>query len=51
MIFLNQSWIYKYDGISLHSLLNKEISDVFKKDRDINFEKCSYGANHTGEEK
>ena len=41
--FLNQSWIYKHDGISLHTLLNKEISNVFKNDRQINFEKCSYG--------
>jgi frataxin len=41
--FINQSWIYKHDGISLHRLLNKEISNVFKKDQTINFEKCSYG--------
>lgn len=41
--FSNQSWIYKHDGMSLHSLLNEEISRVFPKDRDIHFEKCSYG--------
>lgn len=41
--FINQSWIYKHDGISLHSLLNNEISNIFKKDNNIHFEKCSYG--------
>ena len=41
--FLNQTWIYKHDGISLHDLLNREISNVFPKDQNIHFEKCSYG--------
>jgi frataxin len=44
--FINQSWVYKYDGMSLHKLLNKEISNIFKKDEKINFEKCSYGGDH-----
>ncbi len=43
--FLNQTWIYKHDGLSLYSLLNKEISNIFKKDQNINFEKCSHGRN------
>jgi frataxin len=41
--FINQSWIYKHDGNSLHRLLNKEISNIFKNDQNIDFEKCSYG--------
>jgi frataxin len=41
--FLNQTWIYKHDGMSLHKLLNNELSNVFKKDDNIHFEKCSYG--------
>lgn len=41
--FLNQTWIYKHDGISLHTLLNNEISKIFPKDGQIYFEKCSYG--------
>lgn len=41
--FLNRTWIYKHDGISLHDLLNKEISKIFPKDESIHFEKCSYG--------
>jgi frataxin len=41
--FLNQTWIYKHDGMSLHTLLNKELSNVFKNDQNINFKKCSYG--------
>ena len=42
--FVNQSWIYKHDGITLHALLNKEILNIFKnKNENINFERCSYG--------
>ena len=41
--FLDQSWIYKHDGISLHKLLNKEFANIFKNDSIIDFEKCSYG--------
>ncbi|CAM4761370.1 unnamed protein product [Rotaria magnacalcarata] len=41
--FFNQTWIYKHDGISLHKLLNKEFSNIFKNDKNINFETCSYG--------
>ncbi|CAF3337015.1 unnamed protein product [Rotaria socialis] len=41
--FLNQTWIYKHDGISLHKLLNKEFSNIFQSDKNINFESCSYG--------
>lgn len=42
--FFNQRWIYKHDGISLHTLLNEEMSNVFPKDKNIHFEKCSYGS-------
>ncbi len=40
--FSNQSWIYKHDGKSLHTLLTEEISNIFQKDAKIYFEKCSY---------
>jgi frataxin len=45
--FINDTWIYKHDGISLHSLLNNELSNVFKKDPNIHFEKCSYGKSNS----
>ncbi|CAF2433627.1 unnamed protein product [Rotaria sp. Silwood2] len=41
--FIDQTWIYKHDGISLYELLNKEISNIFKNDKNINFKTCSYG--------
>ncbi|UJR26934.1 hypothetical protein I4U23_008242 [Adineta vaga] len=41
--FINQTWIYKHDGVSLHQLLTKEFSNIFKKDQNIRFEKCSHG--------
>ena len=41
--FINQCWIYKYDGLSLHQLLNQELSKVFPHDRKIDFQACSYG--------
>ncbi|CAF0735288.1 unnamed protein product [Adineta ricciae] len=41
--FINQTWVYKHDGISLHKLLTEELSNVFKKDKDIRFEACDYG--------
>ena len=41
--FLQQTWIYKHDGLSLHRLLNQEIAKIFPKDRTIDFQKCSYG--------
>lgn len=41
--FLNQTWIYKHDGISLHTLLNNEISKIFPKNGSIRFDDCSYG--------
>ena len=41
--FHHQTWIYRHDGISLHRLLNKEISSIFPSDPTIDFEKCSYG--------
>lgn len=47
--FLNQTWVYKHDGISLHHLLNEEISKVFPKDSNIHFEKCSFGQSSTND--
>lgn len=41
--FINQTWIYKHDGISLHELLNKEFSNIFKNSENFNFQTCSYG--------
>ena len=41
--FINQCWIYKHDGVSLHRLLNKEISKIFPDDKTINFETCTFG--------
>ena len=41
--FVNQSWIYKYDGMSLHQLLNQELSNVFPHDGKIDFQTCAYG--------
>ncbi|CAF0905316.1 unnamed protein product [Rotaria sp. Silwood1] len=41
--FINQTWIYTHDGISLYQLLNKEFSNIFKNDKNIDFETCSYG--------
>jgi frataxin len=41
--FLHQAWIYKHDGLSLHRLLNKEISNLFPHDSTIDFQTCSFG--------
>lgn len=49
--FINGTWIYTHDGNSLHTLLNKEFSNVFKKDDNIHFEKCSYGGHETDRSK
>lgn len=49
--FLNQTWVYKHDGTLLHKLLNKEFSNIFKNDQNINFEKCSYGVDENDREK
>lgn len=46
--FLQQTWIYKHDGISLHRLLNQEISKIFPNDRTLDFQKCSYGESPHG---
>ncbi|CAF0728332.1 unnamed protein product [Rotaria sordida] len=43
--FINETWIYKHDGKSLYGLLNKEFSNIFKNDKNIDFEICSYGKN------
>ncbi|XP_043467982.1 frataxin homolog, mitochondrial [Leptopilina heterotoma] len=38
--FINNKWIYKHDGNSLHELLNSEIPSIVKQS--ISFNKCSY---------
>ncbi|CAE1304488.1 FXN [Acanthosepion pharaonis] len=38
--FENGRWVYKHDGISLHSLLQKELSNIF--DEEISMEHCAY---------
>ncbi|ELU05232.1 hypothetical protein CAPTEDRAFT_156441 [Capitella teleta] len=39
--FLNSTWIYKHDGMTLHDLLTSEISTAFSTE--IDFTNCSYG--------
>jgi len=41
--FIDQHWIYKHDGVSLHKLLNNELRHIFTNDRTINFQTCTYG--------
>lgn len=38
--FIDNTWIYKRTGESLHALLTKELSDIFKTSIDMS--KCSY---------
>ena len=38
--FINNKWIYKHDGKSLHELLNEEIPAIIKSP--VSFDKCSY---------
>ncbi|XP_034252005.1 frataxin homolog, mitochondrial [Thrips palmi] len=38
--YIEGSWIYRHDGVSLHELLSKEISIIVKKD--IDFKQCSH---------
>ncbi|PRD27176.1 UNVERIFIED_CONTAM: Frataxin [Trichonephila clavipes] len=39
--FINETWIYKHDGVSLHQLLSDEISKVIEKKAD--FKMCTFG--------
>ncbi|GFR17347.1 frataxin, mitochondrial [Trichonephila clavata] len=39
--FINETWIYKHDGVSLHQLLRDEISKVIEKEAD--FKMCTFG--------
>lgn len=39
--FINETWIYKHDSISLHQLLSDEISKVIGKEAD--FKICTFG--------
>lgn len=41
--FIHQAWVYKHDGISLHHLLNEELTKVFPRDHKTHFENCAYG--------
>ncbi len=38
--FVNNNWVYKHDGESLHALLSREMSEFFKSN--IDFSKCSF---------
>ncbi|KAK3932514.1 Frataxin-like protein, mitochondrial [Frankliniella fusca] len=38
--YIQGAWIYRHDGISLHTLLSKEISKIVK--REIDFNECSH---------
>ena len=38
--FINNKWIYKHDGKSLHELLDAEIPDITKSS--VSFKTCSY---------
>ncbi|CAL8098799.1 unnamed protein product [Orchesella dallaii] len=41
--FINKTWIYRHDGMSLYQLLNSEIPDILKS-RDVDFvSHCTYG--------
>lgn len=40
--FVDNSWVYKRTGESLHSILSKEFSECFKQNLD--FTKCSHGS-------
>ena len=39
--FKDGTWIYKHEGVSMHTLLSNEISKVLKQS--IDFSQCSYG--------
>ncbi|RWS21189.1 uncharacterized protein B4U80_05011 [Leptotrombidium deliense] len=39
--YVNGHWVYKHDNVSLHSLLNKELSEIL--DKNIDFTDCDYG--------
>lgn len=41
--FVNGVWVYKHNGETLHHLLSRELSKVFKTD--IDFSTCAYGGN------
>ncbi|ESO88094.1 hypothetical protein LOTGIDRAFT_126633 [Lottia gigantea] len=38
--YINGSWIYKHDGISLHHLLSTELSDILGENIDLSH--CTY---------
>ncbi|CAL4068467.1 unnamed protein product [Meganyctiphanes norvegica] len=38
--FVDQVWIYKHDGVTLHKLLSTELSKIFKEN--IDFSHCEY---------
>jgi frataxin len=38
--FINNRWIYKHDGESLHSLLTREISEYLKEN--VDFSDCAF---------
>ncbi|XP_018009236.1 frataxin, mitochondrial [Hyalella azteca] len=38
--FSDNTWIYKHDGIAMHQLLMKELSDIFQEEIDLT--NCAY---------
>ena len=46
--FESGQWIYKHDGVSLHQVLNNELSPVFKQ-LSIDFRTCEFGGSHKSE--
>ncbi|KAK7871169.1 hypothetical protein R5R35_002411 [Gryllus longicercus] len=38
--FLDGHWVYRHDGVSLHDLLNEEISKILQQS--VDFKRCSY---------
>ena len=38
---VDSKWVYSHDGVTLHELLSKELSDAFK--HELNFTNCAYG--------
>nr|CAD7424867.1 unnamed protein product [Timema monikensis] len=45
--FINNQWIYRHDGVSLHELLTKEISKIVKDE--VDFSQCMYSGIHKKE--
>lgn len=40
--FMDNTWIYKHDGITMHALLMQELSEILEEDIDLT--NCAYSA-------